>query len=75
MELRAAEKLFESEAKRANSPLDPRWGFSSCLTFIGRTYEKLGEGANAAGYYRKALGEHPADHIAKAGLERASEKK
>jgi tetratricopeptide (TPR) repeat protein len=74
-ELRAAEKLFETEAKRANSPLDPRWGYSSCLTFIGRTYEKLGETANAATYYRRALGEHPADHIAKAGLGRVTEKK
>lgn len=73
--LRVAEKLFETEAKRANSPLDPRWGYSSCLTFIGRTYEKLGERTNAAAYYRKALSEHPADHIAKAGLGRVTEMK
>jgi tetratricopeptide (TPR) repeat protein len=73
--LQAAEKLFETEAKRANSALDPRWGYSNCLTFIGRTYEKLGDSDQAADYYRRALGEHPADHIARAGLERVTEKK
>lgn len=73
--LLAAEKLFETESKRANDSLEPRWGRSSCLTFIGRTYEQLGQRAKAAEYFRKALDEHPADHLAKAGLERVSEKK
>ena len=68
--LLAAEKLFETEAKCANAPLEPRWGYSSCLTFIGLTCELLGERAKAAEYFRKALAEHPADHLAKAGLGR-----
>jgi tetratricopeptide (TPR) repeat protein len=73
--LLAAEKLFETESKSATASLEPRWGRSSCLTFIGRTYEQLGQRAKAAEYFRKALDEHPADHLAKAGLERVSEKK
>jgi len=73
--LLTAEKLFAEEAKRANSPLEPRWGYSSCLTFIGQTYERLGETTKAADYFRKALAEHPADHVAQAGLKRVTEKK
>lgn len=73
--LLAAERLFEAEAKVAGGPLDPRWGRSSCRTFIGRTYESLGERAKAAEYFRKALAEHPADHVAKNGLQRVTEMK
>jgi tetratricopeptide (TPR) repeat protein len=73
--LLAAEKLFETESKRANDSPEPRWGRSSCLTFIGQTYERLGQKAKAAEYFRKALAEHPADHLAKAGLGRVAEKK
>ena len=68
--LLSAEKLFAAEAQRAGGPLDPRWGRSSCLTFIGRTYELLGERTEAASYFRKAIAEHPADHVAKEGLAR-----
>jgi tetratricopeptide (TPR) repeat protein len=73
--LLAAEKLFEAEAQRLAGPLEPRWGRSSCLTFIGRTYELLGQGQEASGYYRKALAAHPADHLAAEGLGRVMEKK
>lgn len=73
--LLAAEKLFEAEAKVTGGPLEPRWGRSSCRTFIGRTYESLGERAKAAEYFRKALAEHPVDHVAKDGLKRVTEKK
>lgn len=73
--LLAAEKLFEAESKIAALPLAPRWGYSSCLTFIGRTYEQLGQPRKAADYFRKALSEHPADHLAKAGLARVGENK
>jgi len=72
--LLAAEKLFETESKRANASLEPRWGRSSCLTFIGQTYERLGQKLKAAEYFRKALAEHPADHLAKAGLARVEKK-
>jgi tetratricopeptide (TPR) repeat protein len=69
----AAEQLFLAEARRAAEPLEPRWGQSTCLTFIGRTYELLGQPAAAAAYFRKALTQHPADHLAKDGLARVSE--
>ena len=73
--LLAAEKLFEAEAQRPAGPLEPRWGRSSCRTFIGRTYELLGQGGKSADYFSKALAEHPSDRLAKEGLARVMEKK
>jgi len=70
--LLAAESLFAAEAKRMPGPFEPRWGRSSCLTFIGRTYALLGRTTEAAEYFRKALAEHPADHVARDGLARIS---
>jgi tetratricopeptide (TPR) repeat protein len=72
--LLAAEKLFEAEAKTAAAPLEPRWGHDSCLTFIGRTYELLGQPKDAAEYFRKALAIHPQDHLAQDGLKRVAAK-
>lgn len=69
-----AEKLFQAEAETAATPLEPRWGYDSCLTFIGRTYELLRDPKNAAAYYQKALAMHPTDHVAKEGLRRLSVK-
>ncbi len=71
----AAEKLFTAEAQRTAGPLEPRWGYSTCLTFIGRTYELLGQRTAAADYFRKALARHPADHAAREGLARVTDKK
>ena len=45
-----------------------------CLTFIGRTYEALGQRTEAADYFRKALARHPADHTAREGLARVTKK-
>jgi len=70
--LLAAEKLFEAEAKTAAAPLDPRWGHDSCLTFIGLSYEKLGQRTAAAEYFRKTLVMHPQDGLAQAGLKRVT---
>ncbi|MFO1500795.1 MAG: tetratricopeptide repeat protein [Verrucomicrobiota bacterium] len=70
-----AEQLFETEAKIPAGPLEPRWGYASCLTFIGRTYEQLAERTKAAEYFRKALARHPADHLAEEGLGRVTEKR
>jgi tetratricopeptide (TPR) repeat protein len=67
-----AETLFEAEAKTAAGPLDPRWGYDSCLTFVGRTHELLGQRKEAADYFRRALAMHPADRLAQEGLERVS---
>jgi tetratricopeptide (TPR) repeat protein len=71
--LLAAEKLFEAEAKTPAAPLDPRWGHDSCLTFIGSSYEKLGQRAEAEAYFRKALAMHPMDGLAQAGLKRVTQ--
>jgi tetratricopeptide (TPR) repeat protein len=71
----AAEKLFRAEAQRTAGPLEPRWGYSSCLSFIGRTYESLGERITAADYFRQALARQPADHLAREGLARVTERK
>lgn len=68
-----AETNFASEAAIAPGPLEPRWGRSSCQTFIGLTYEKLGDRTNAAAYFRKSLAAHPADQMARDGLQRVSE--
>jgi tetratricopeptide (TPR) repeat protein len=70
--LLAAEKLFIAESGQAPEPFAPRWGLSSCRTFIGRTLVMLGEKERAAGYFRKALAEHPNDHIARAELGKIS---
>jgi tetratricopeptide (TPR) repeat protein len=70
--LLAAEKLFEAEAKTPAAPLAPRWGHDSCLTFIGSSYEKLGQRAEAEKYFRKALAMHPQDGLAQAGLKRVT---
>jgi len=68
--LLAAEKLFTAEANKPAKPFEPRWGYSSCLTFIARSYESLGLKAEAITYFKKALAEHPADHVAKEGIKR-----
>jgi hypothetical protein len=73
--LLVAEKLFAAEARRPGGPLEPRWGHSSCLTFIGRTYELLGQRSEASDYFRQALAKHPADHLAREGLARLAEDK
>jgi len=70
--LLAAEKLFSHELKRPAKPFAPRWGHSSCLSFIGKTYETMGKHADALVYYRKALAMHPADHAAINGIKKLS---
>ena len=70
--LELAERLFEAESARAAGPREPRWGHSSCLTFLGRTHELLGERKQAASYFRKALTRQPSDHLAQEGLARVA---
>jgi tetratricopeptide (TPR) repeat protein len=65
-----ADTCFASEATNTPGPLEPRWGRSSCHTFIGLTYEKLGDRSHAAEYFHKSLAEHPADNLARTGLNR-----
>lgn len=65
-----AEKLFDAESKTPAVGFEPRWGRSSCLTFIGKTYERLAMRDEALNYFQRALEAHPADHLAQAGVER-----
>ncbi|MBM3879829.1 MAG: tetratricopeptide repeat protein [Verrucomicrobia bacterium] len=67
-----AERQFAAEAQEPGGRLAPRWGRSSCLTFLGRTYERLGQPAEAADYFRRALVAHPADYLAREGLIRVA---
>ena len=64
-----AETLFKEASKEARQPLQPTWGYSSCLTFIGRTYEGMGLTTEAETYFRKALSVNPKDRLAQKGLE------
>lgn len=63
-----AEKLFEQESEEAPQALQPTWGYSSCLTFIGRTYQHMNLTNQAATYFRKALSVNPQDKLAQKGL-------
>jgi tetratricopeptide (TPR) repeat protein len=58
-----AEKLFAAEAEKTAGPLEPRWGRSSSLAFIGKAYDALGKPADAEKYYRKALALNPQDRL------------
>jgi tetratricopeptide (TPR) repeat protein len=64
-----AEELFAVEASREKSLLDPRWGYGTCLSFIGDVYAKQGEWQLAYKYYQKTLMLNPQDHRAQRGLE------
>ncbi|MEI8342910.1 MAG: tetratricopeptide repeat protein [Verrucomicrobiota bacterium] len=68
--LLAAEKLFAAEAGKPASPGEPRWGRSTCLVYIGRTYAALGKTAEAEKYFRKALVVNPGDRLAQSELEK-----
>jgi tetratricopeptide (TPR) repeat protein len=67
-----AEELFAAESRQPPVALEPRWGRSTCLTFLGRTHEHLGDRDRAAEFYRRALEMHPADHLARTGLMRVT---
>lgn len=69
-ELQTAEKLFIQESQKTPKALEPRWGHSSCLTFLGLTLEKLGRKPEAVTRFQRALALHPADHNAKNALHR-----
>ena len=68
--LLAAEKLFEAEDGQPGEAVEPRWGRSTCLVFIGKTYDALGKPAEAEEYLRKALKLNPQDKLAREELEK-----
>jgi tetratricopeptide (TPR) repeat protein len=63
-----AEPFFDREAEEPADPLQPRWGRSSCLTFIGSLHEASGDRGKAEQYYRKALRANPHDRLAQQAL-------
>jgi tetratricopeptide (TPR) repeat protein len=63
-----AEELFADEAGRPAGPLEPRWGRSTCLAFIGKTCDALGKPAEAEKYFHKSLELNPQDQLAREEL-------
>ena len=69
--LLAAEQRFAVEARSAAAdPLAPRWGYSTCLVYVGKTYDALGQPADAEEYVRKALELDPEHALARTELEK-----
>ncbi|MGA1795467.1 MAG: tetratricopeptide repeat protein [bacterium] len=64
-----AEALFERESKEDADPLQPRWGHSTCLAFMGDLYAERKDYQQAQRYYLKALQVNPNDSMAQKGLE------
>jgi len=65
-----AEKLFSEQADKPRTALEPNWGRSSCLAFIGKTYDALGKPTDAEEYFRKTLEVNPQDKLAREELEK-----
>ena len=68
--LLAAEKQFEIEARKPAGPVEPRWGRSTCLVYIGKTYNALGKPTEAEQYFHKALKLNPQDKLVHEELEK-----
>ena len=65
-----AEQLYNEEAAKAGGPLEPRWGRSTCLAYVGKTYDALGKATEAEEYFRKTLQVNPEDRLARKELEK-----
>jgi len=70
-----AHNFFEKEADITPRPLEPRWGHSTCLDFIGKAYIKLKNSKEAENYFKKALTINPKDTLAKSGLDKLAKQK
>ena len=68
--LMKAEKLYESEMLLKRSPMEPAWGYPTCLAFIGDVYWEQGKYSQARIYYEKALSVNPHEKLAREGLEK-----
>jgi len=65
-----AEKLYAEEASKPGGPTEPRWGHSTCLAYIGKTYDALGKPTEAEEYFLKTLQLNPQDQLARKEMER-----
>jgi tetratricopeptide (TPR) repeat protein len=63
-----AEELYEREISAGKDPLQPQWGYSTCLAFTAKVYVKAEEIKRAEAYYAKALRVNPNDKLAQKGL-------
>ena len=70
-----AHTFFEKEADMKSGPCEPRWGYSTCLNFIGKTYMKLNNSKEAEHYFKKVLTINPKDKLAKSGLDELTKQK
>jgi hypothetical protein len=64
-----AERHFVREAQQPATPSEPRWGFSTCLAFLGRAYMGQDKDELARSYFVRALERNPEYQLALSGLE------
>jgi len=55
----AAEILFRKERETEAAPLQPRWGYDSCLAFLGELFLEDGDRTKARDYFRRTLAVNP----------------
>lgn len=67
--------LYERERREPRHALQPTWGHSSCLAFMGRIHEEAERWDEAVRQYRRALEVEPADKLATEGLRRVAAKR
>ena len=65
-----AEQLYTEEATKPGGPVEPRWGRSTCLAYIGKTYDALGKPTEAEEYFLKTLKLNPQDRLAGKEMEK-----
>ncbi len=70
-----SEAHFAEEQQQSLKPEAPRWGYSTCVGFIGRAYAKKKQPADAEAYYKKALSINPDDLLAISGLKELKNRK
>jgi tetratricopeptide (TPR) repeat protein len=68
-----AEELYEREIRANKGPLQPQWGYSTCLAFTAKVYVKAGDAEQGEAYFQKALTVNPKDKLAQKGLDELKE--
>ncbi|MBF0430453.1 MAG: hypothetical protein HQK83_04200 [Fibrobacteria bacterium] len=68
-----ADSLYKEERSRTPEPLEPRWGYSTCLGFIGKAMIKKDNPQKAKTYFKTALNINPKDQLSITGLKEAEE--
>jgi tetratricopeptide (TPR) repeat protein len=68
-----AEELYEKEILAKKDPLQPQWGYSTCLAFTAKVYVKEGDVERGEEYFTKALRVNPKDKLAQKGLDELKE--